>query len=105
MYGGEFALVEVQIKHAAIFAGVLQAKDSQCIVLLCCDGLAACKHFDEQIWRSTLVGSNVAAQLFAGIQQLLTGGRLEVPLLSVFYYMIGGISTGSLFLCTLCGSF
>ena len=95
---GELPLVEVHIEHAAYLTGVLHAYNGQCIVLLCGNGAAVRKHFDEQIRRSAFLCGDIAAQLFAGNQQLLTGRGLEVPLLPTLRHMVGGVGAGSFFL-------
>ena len=102
MYGGELPLVKVEIEHAAHLAGVLQAKGRERVVLPRRDGPPVRKHSDEQIRRSAFLISDIAAQLFRGIQQFLTGGGLEVPLPSTLDHMVGGVGAGRFFLCTLC---
>ena len=97
--GGELPLVEVEIKHAAHLAGVLHAKGGERVVLFRCDGLPVREQLDEQIRRGAFLRSDIAAQLFRGIQQFLTGGGLEVPLLPVLYHMVGGVGAGCFFLC------
>ena len=101
--GGELPLVEVEIKHAAHLAGVLHAYSGQCIVLLCGNGAAICEQLDEQIRPGAFLTGDIAAQLFCGIQQFLTGGGLEVPLLSTLGHMVGGVGAGCFFLRAPCG--
>ena len=96
MYGGELPLVEVDVEHTAHLAGVLHAKGGERVVLFRCDGMPVREQLDEQIRRGAFLRSDIAAQLFCGIQQFLTGGGLEVPLLSALYHMVSGIGTGSL---------
>ena len=103
VYSGELPLVKVEIEHAAHLAGVLHAKGCERVVLLRRDGMSVRKHSDEHLRRSAFLAGDIAAQLFRGIQQLLTGGGLEVPLLPVLYHMVGSIGAGGFFLCTLCG--
>lgn len=94
--GGELPLVEVDVEHTAHLAGVLHAKGGERVVLLRCDGAPVREQLDEQIRPSAFLAGDIAAQLFCGIQQFLTGGGLEVPLLSVLYHMVGGVGAGSL---------
>ena len=101
----EFTLVEVHIEHTAHLSSVLHAYSGQRIVFLRSDGTTACKHFDKQIRHSNFLTGDVTAQLFPDRQQLLTGRGLEVPFLTAFRHMVGGISSGRFFLRTLCGSF
>ena len=98
VYSGELPLVEVHIEHAAHLAGVLHAKGGQGVKLFCCDGLPAEKHSDKFVRRSAFLCGDIAAQLFAGDQQLLTGRGLEVPLLPALRHMVGGVGAGGLFL-------
>ena len=98
MNGGELPLVEVEIKHAAHLAGVLHAKGGERVVLLRRDGSPVREQLDEQIRCGAFLRSDIAAQLFCGIQQLLTGRGLEVPLLPVLYHMVGGVGAGCFFL-------
>lgn len=94
--GGELPLVEVDVEHTAHLAGVLHAKGGERVVLLRCDGAPVREQLDEQIRPGAFLRSDIAAQLFCGIQQFLTGRGLEVPLLPVLYHMVGGVGTGSL---------
>ena len=80
--GGELPLVEVEIKHAAHLAGVLHAKGGERVVLFRCDGLPVREQLDEQIRPGAFLTGDIAAQLFCGIQQFLTGGGLECRLQS-----------------------
>ena len=103
VHGGELPLVEVHIEYAAHLAGVLHAQGGQGVKLFCCDGLPAEKHSDKFVRRSAFLCGDIAAQLFAGDQQLLTGRGLEVPLLPALRHMVGGVGAGGLPRFTLCG--
>ena len=98
VYGRELLLVEVHIEYAAHLAGVLHAYSGQGVKLFCCDGLPAEKHSDKFARRSAFLCGDIAAQLFAGDQQLLTGRGLEVPLLPALRHMVGGVGAGCFFL-------
>ena len=68
VYGGELPLVEVHIEHAAHLAGVLHAKGGERVVLLHRDGMPVREQLNEQIRRGAFLRSDIAAQLYCGIQ-------------------------------------